>query len=152
VKVKGRSAVGHDTDMTGHLGGTALEIEEGPPEKTAKLKDNAESRIAVLVINRGLIIIMSVANQVAHNAPVQRARAISIQPSSQEAILRTMLSRAPLQQVVRMPALARLFLIWHNHLAILKIKDDAARYLHGFSCQFRGLETSADCCSNRVGP
>jgi hypothetical protein len=36
----------------------------------------------------------------AANDPVQRARAISIQPALQQSILKTTLSRAPLQQVV----------------------------------------------------
>jgi hypothetical protein len=49
--------------MTGHLGGIVLEIVEGLPAETAKLKDKAESRITVIVINCGLLIMIPIANQ-----------------------------------------------------------------------------------------
>jgi hypothetical protein len=63
VKVKGRSAVGHDTDMTGHFGGNTLEVVEGLPAETLKLKDKAESSITVLEIICGLLIMSPIATQ-----------------------------------------------------------------------------------------
>jgi len=63
VKVKGRSAVGHATDITGHLGGIGLEIVEGLLAETAKLKDKAESRITIIEIICSLLIMIRIATQ-----------------------------------------------------------------------------------------
>lgn len=75
--MNGRSAVGHDADTTGHLGGIALKIGEGLPAETARLKDKAESRITAMVITCGLLII-PIVNQESYNAGLQLGRAISI--------------------------------------------------------------------------
>jgi hypothetical protein len=44
--------------MTGHLGGIGLEILEGFLAKTAKLKDKTDSRIMVIVIKCGLLVMI----------------------------------------------------------------------------------------------
>jgi hypothetical protein len=49
--------------MTGHLEGIDLEIVEGRLAENAKLKDKAESRIRILVINCDLIIRIPITNQ-----------------------------------------------------------------------------------------
>ncbi len=61
--MNGRSAVGHDTDMTGHFEGIALKTVEGILAETAKLKDKAESRITAKVITCGLVIMIPIVNQ-----------------------------------------------------------------------------------------
>ena len=58
VKVKGRSAVGHDTDMIGHLGGIALAIVEGLRAETATLHEKPNSRITVIESSCGLLIMI----------------------------------------------------------------------------------------------
>jgi hypothetical protein len=65
--------------MTGHLGGIFLEIVEGLLAETAKLKDKAENRITLIVLNCSLVIMIPIATKKAHNDGLQLRRAISIQ-------------------------------------------------------------------------